>query len=71
MATATAIGVNQAGRAAAESINVLISARLGRKLTYAQSFIVAEQILRTAFAAGVPADAGFSADTAETAERAS
>ena len=56
MACATNIGLNQAGRAAAESINVMIGAKLGKKLTFAQSFIEAEKIVRAALTPTDPAE---------------
>jgi hypothetical protein len=50
MASLKTVGVNEAGRAAAESIAVLISAKVGKKLTYSQAFIEAEKFLRSALA---------------------
>ena len=51
MATVGKIGVNEAGRAAAETITVLMSAKLGKKLTYSQAFIETEKLVRAAIAA--------------------
>ena len=62
MASSANIGLNNDGRAAAESINVMIGAKLGKKLTFAQSFIEAEKIIRSALTREAVAESAVSAE---------